>query len=164
MIPGRFSEITAQPETALRIEDDTLNRSLISKPKDTRPESTVKRGEVNTDDNEGPPRLGSLKRLLKMTFTGNPLKLPGDPDRHSCKIHSQDKATRTERSDSGTASLTDGNTTETHGSIHTEIKKSPSTPPTPKYLKYIRATNGMPCSVIVFKCLACGSLLVIEGF
>ncbi|KAE8131533.1 hypothetical protein BDV38DRAFT_275851 [Aspergillus pseudotamarii] len=140
--PGRFSEeITAQLETALRIEDETLNRPLISKPKDTKAESTVKWGEVNTDYNEGTLRVSSLKRRLKMTFTGNPLKLPGDPDRHSCQIHSQDKATRSERSGSGTASLIDGNTTGTHGGIHTETKKSPTTPPTPKYLKYIRATN-----------------------
>ncbi|KAE8415871.1 hypothetical protein BDV36DRAFT_261658 [Aspergillus pseudocaelatus] len=142
MNPGRFSEeITPQLKTALRIEHDTLNRPLLSKSKDTKAESTVRQGEVNTDDNEGPPRVGSLKRRLKMTFTGNPLKLPGDSDRHSCQINFQDKATRSERSGSVAASLTDNNITGTHGSIHTETKKSPTTPPTPKYLKYIRATN-----------------------
>ncbi|KAB8267428.1 hypothetical protein BDV30DRAFT_231616 [Aspergillus minisclerotigenes] len=138
---GRLSEITTQIETSLRIEDDALNRSLLSKTGDINAETTKKENEANTNGDGGLPRVGSLKRRLKMTFTGNPLKLPGDSDGHSCHIHSQDKVTRSERSGSGTASLTDSNTTGTHGSIHSSTKKSPTTPPTPKYLKYIRATN-----------------------
>ncbi|RAQ48425.1 hypothetical protein AFGD_008327 [Aspergillus flavus] len=138
---GRLSEITTQIETSLRIEDDALNKSLLSKTEDINAETTKKENEANTNGDGGLPRVGSLKRRLKMTFTGSPLKLPGDSDRHSCHIHSQDKVTRSERSGSGTASLTDSNTIGTHGSIHSPTKKSPTTPPTPKYLKYIRATN-----------------------
>ncbi|KAB8199578.1 hypothetical protein BDV34DRAFT_217915 [Aspergillus parasiticus] len=130
MNSGRLSEITTQIETSFRIEDDVLNRSLLSKTEDINAETTKKEDES---------RLA--QRQLKMTFTGNPWKLPGDSDRHSCHIHSQDKVTRSERSGSGTASLTDSNTTGTHGRIHSPTKKSPTTPPTPKYLKYIRATN-----------------------
>ncbi|KAK6822217.1 hypothetical protein RU639_006901 [Aspergillus parasiticus] len=141
MNSGRLSEITTQIETSFRIEDDVLNRSLLSKTEDINAETTKKEDEVNTNGEGGLPRVGSLKRQLKMTFTGNPWKLPGDSDRHSCHIHSQDKVTRSERSGSGTASLTDSNTTGTHGRIHSPTKKSPTTPPTPKYLKYIRATN-----------------------
>ncbi|GMG12854.1 unnamed protein product [Aspergillus oryzae var. brunneus] len=138
----RLSEITTQIETSLRIEDDALNKSLLSKTEDINAETTKKENEANTNGDGGLPRVGSLKRRLKMTFTGSPLKLPGDSDRHSCHIHSQDKVTRSERSGSGTASLTDSNTIGTHGSIHSPTKQSPTTPPTPKYLKYIRATNG----------------------
>ncbi|KAF7615839.1 hypothetical protein AFLA_009346 [Aspergillus flavus NRRL3357] len=138
---GRLSEITTQIETSLRIEDDALNKSLLSKTEDINAETTKKENEANTNGDGGLPRVGSLKRRLKMTFTGSPLKLPGDSDRHSCHIHSQDKVTRSERSGSGTASLTDSNTIGTHGSIHSPTKQSPTTPPTPKYLKYIRATN-----------------------
>ncbi|KAE8345695.1 hypothetical protein BDV24DRAFT_177562 [Aspergillus arachidicola] len=141
MNSGRLSEITTQIETSFRIEDDALNRSLLSKTEDINAETTKKEDEVNTNGDGGLARVGSLKRRLKMTFTGNPLKLPGDSDRHSCHIHSQDKVTRSERSVSGTASLTDSNTTGTHGRIHSPTKKSPTTPPTPNYLKYIRATN-----------------------
>ncbi|OGM48372.1 hypothetical protein ABOM_003485 [Aspergillus bombycis] len=133
--------VSAEIETAFRIEDDTLDQPPLPKNEDTNAETTVKQGETNTNSNEEPPRVGSLKRRLKMTFTGNPLKLPGDSDRHSCQIHSQDKATRSERSGSSAASLTDSNTTGTHGSIHSPTTKSPTTPPTPKFLKYVRATN-----------------------
>ncbi|KAE8320953.1 hypothetical protein BDV39DRAFT_198029 [Aspergillus sergii] len=141
MNSGRLSEITTQIETSFRIKDDVLNRSLLSKTEDINAETTKKEDEVNTNGDGGLPRVGSLKGQLKMTFNGNPLKLSGDSDRHSCHIHSQDKVTRSKRSGSGTASLTDSNTTGTHGSIHSPTKKSPTTPPTPKYLKYIRATS-----------------------
>ncbi|KAE8398556.1 hypothetical protein BDV37DRAFT_290942 [Aspergillus pseudonomiae] len=143
MNPGRVpKEFITQIEAALRIEDDTLDQPLLAKNEDTNAETTVKQVEPNTNSNEEPPRVGSLKRRLKMTFTGNPLKLSGgDSDRYNCQIHSQDKATRSEHSGSGAASLTDSNTTGTHGSIHSPTKKSPTTPPTPKFLKYVRSAN-----------------------
>ncbi|KAE8372248.1 hypothetical protein BDV26DRAFT_286112 [Aspergillus bertholletiae] len=140
---GRFPDsITTQIETALRPEDSACNWPLLhSKTEDARAEATVTQDGANTNDNREPSKAGLFKRRLKLPFASKSLKLPGDSDRHGCQIHSPDKETRSERSSSGAASLTDSNTIGSHGSIHSPTKKSPTTPPIPKYLKYIRATN-----------------------
>ncbi|KAF5865286.1 60S ribosomal protein L24 [Aspergillus alliaceus] len=128
-------DLTAQLGTALSLDGTTPKTSDINAATEEKP------GEGNISATKELPRIGSFKRRLKATFTGSPLKQPGNPNRHSCHIHSRRKTGRSQRSGPVTASFTGSNTT---GSIHSSpTKKSPQAAALSvlRYLRYIRANN-----------------------
>ncbi|KAB8231882.1 uncharacterized protein BDW43DRAFT_320540 [Aspergillus alliaceus] len=128
-------DLTAQLGTTLSLDGTTPKTSDINAATEEKP------GEGNISATKELPRIGSFKRRLKATFTGSPLKQPGNPNRHSCHIHSRRKTGRSQRSGPVTASFTGSNTT---GGIHSSpTKKSPQAAALSvlRYLRYIRANN-----------------------